>query len=267
MKIQLVSDLHLEFPSCQFQLNNDADADVLILGGDITTINALKNSDYSLDFFENVCEKYPRVIYLMGNHEHYHSVFQETFDIFKDSFFHLRNLSILEKQFIIIDDIVFFGATLWTDCNNKDERTKRELAKGLNDYRLIKYLVEEKNQINHLLPTNTINEYYQTVNSLQDVCKTYHDKKVVVCTHHAPSKVSTHPRYLHDKYMNGGYSSSLEWMMDDHPNIVLWTHGHVHDSFDYKLGTTRIVCNPRGYENYHHDIENINFNDNLIIEI
>jgi hypothetical protein len=33
----------------------------------------------------------------------------------------------------------------------------------------------------------------------------------------------------------------------DSPEIVLWTHGHTHEDFDYMIGTTRVVCNPRGY--------------------
>ena len=27
----------------------------------------------------------------------------------------------------------------------------------------------------------------------------------------------------------------------------LWIHGHTHESFDYEIGKTRVVCNPRGY--------------------
>ena len=47
--------------------------------------------------------------------------------------------------------------------------------------------------------------------------------------------------------MKGGYSSDLSEIILDHPEIKLWTHGHTHDPFDYMIGTTRIVCNPRGY--------------------
>ena len=36
----------------------------------------------------------------------------------------------------------------------------------------------------------------------------------------------------------------------DHPQIKLWTHGHTHEDFDYMVGETRIVCNPRGYIRY-----------------
>jgi hypothetical protein len=50
--------------------------------------------------------------------------------------------------------------------------------------------------------------------------------------------------------MNGGYSSDLESFIIDRPQIKLWTHGHTHHNFDYMIGSTRIVCNPRGYEGY-----------------
>jgi hypothetical protein len=48
--------------------------------------------------------------------------------------------------------------------------------------------------------------------------------------------------------MNGGYHSELSEFILDHPQITLWTHGHMHDPFDYNIGTTRVVCNPRGYK-------------------
>ena len=50
--------------------------------------------------------------------------------------------------------------------------------------------------------------------------------------------------------MNGGYSSDLDQFVVDHPRICLWTHGHTHHEFDYMIGATRIVCNPRGYVGY-----------------
>ena len=53
-----------------------------------------------------------------------------------------------------------------------------------------------------------------------------------------------------EEIMNGGYSSDLSEFILDHPQIKLWTHGHTHEDFDYLIGSTRIVCNPRGYINY-----------------
>jgi len=73
---------------------------------------------------------------------------------------------------------------------------------------------------------------------------------VIVCGHHAPSKLSEHPKYKHDKLMNGAYNSKLDAFILDRPGIKLWTHGHTHEDFDYMIGSTRVVCNPRGYINY-----------------
>jgi hypothetical protein len=64
----------------------------------------------------------------------------------------------------------------------------------------------------------------------------------VICGHHSPSKVSTHPRYQTEKIINGAYSSELsEFILD---------RRHTHDRFDYMIGGCRIVCNPRGYIHY-----------------
>ncbi len=76
------------------------------------------------------------------------------------------------------------------------------------------------------------------------------DQKFVVVGHHAPSKSSTHPRYADEVIMNGGYSTALDEFIMNHPQIKLWTHGHTHEDFDYMVGSTRIVCNPRGYDAY-----------------
>ena len=76
------------------------------------------------------------------------------------------------------------------------------------------------------------------------------DQKFVVCTHHTPSFQSCAEYYMNDTIMNGAYHSSLEEFILDRPQIKLWTHGHTHDDFDYMVGETRVVCNPRGYVKY-----------------
>jgi Icc-related predicted phosphoesterase len=80
--------------------------------------------------------------------------------------------------------------------------------------------------------------------------------KYVVVGHHAPSKASTHPRYQTEVIMNGAYSSRLDQFILDNPQIKLWTHGHTHEDFDYMIGSTRVVCNPRGYDGYEERADN-----------
>jgi hypothetical protein len=82
------------------------------------------------------------------------------------------------------------------------------------------------------------------------------DEKFVVVGHHSPSKVSTKPQYENDYLLNGAYSSDLSEFILDHPQIKLWTHGHTHHEFDYNIGSTRIVCNPRGYHKYEEQADN-----------
>ena len=87
------------------------------------------------------------------------------------------------------------------------------------------------------------------------------DAKVVVVGHHAPSALSIAEHYKDSHLMNGGFSSDLSEFILDNPKIKLWTHGHMHDAFDYYIGDTRVVCNPRGYPG-----ERI-FNSNFTIEV
>ena len=71
------------------------------------------------------------------------------------------------------------------------------------------------------------------------------DGKTVVVTHHAPSSQSVHPRYARD-LLTPAFASNLEKLMDG-DRAALWIHGHMHESFDYEIYDTRVVCNPRGY--------------------
>ena len=50
----------------------------------------------------------------------------------------------------------------------------------------------------------------------------------------------------------------------DNPNMKLWIHGHVHNNFDYMIGDTRVICNPRGYEMYQ---ENFEFKPDFEVDI
>ena len=73
-----------------------------------------------------------------------------------------------------------------------------------------------------------------------------HDK-VIVVTHHAPSTSSIHARYK-DSVLNPCFVNKLDDYILDNQNIKYWVHGHTHDTFDYTLGSCKIVANPLGYK-------------------
>ena len=86
----------------------------------------------------------------------------------------------------------------------------------------------------------------------------------VVITHHAPSRNSIHPRFA-GSLLNACFVSDAERLLDA-SRARLWVHGHTHDSFDYLVNGTRVLCNPRGYAKDGLN-ENPLFDANLLLEI
>jgi len=261
MRINLMSDLHLEFADLTLP-----GGDVLILSGDLCEAKNIKKELYNRDmvlleheqqdrrpdrwfrFLEEECSKYREVVYVMGNHEHYGFQFQKTYAHIASQL--PDNVHLLENQTHTIDDVTFVGATLWTDMNKKDPLTMYHMQQAMNDYRQVTMFNEAKSVYHRLTPERTVEDHYRSKNFIRETVENKFDQKFVVVTHHAPSKASVKPRYADDHLMNGAYSSDLSEFILANPQIKAWTHGHTHDLFDYMVGSTRIMCNPRGYKYY-----------------
>ena len=274
MKIAVASDIHLEFGD--IDITNDSQADVLILSGDICVAADLdmrdrrqtelgfarRRSEMFHEFFERCAANFPHVIYIMGNHEYYHSDFATALDDVRKRLAHLPNLYILEREIKVIDDVTFIGGTLWTDMNNSDPLTLYHMRTMMNDFRVIQnsavpvyFRTQEgdfKTRVAKFSPEDAVTEHVKMKEYIQVVTAMLGENpnKYVVVGHHAPSRRSTHEMYAHDTIMNGGYSSDMDQFIEDRPQIKLWTHGHTHHVFDYMIGETRVVCNPRGYHGY-----------------
>ena len=93
---------------------------------------------------------------------------------------------------------------------------------------------------------------------------TAHEGPTVVITHHAPSPKSIHPRFA-GSLLNACFVSDAERLMGA-DRVPLWIHGHTHDSFDYRVDGTRVVCNPRGYAKSGTN-ENALFDANLTLDV
>jgi Icc-related predicted phosphoesterase len=88
--------------------------------------------------------------------------------------------------------------------------------------------------------------------------------KNIVVTHMAPSIKSIHPKYVNSPD-NPVFNSHMDdWVKKR--NIELWIHGHTHQSCDYMIDNTRVVCNPRGHPKDGVN-ENKRFFANLVVEV
>ena len=266
MKIAVCSDLHLEFQDINIQ--NTENADVLILSGDIMIAEDLHQhkelpptvtSPYASyqdlgrrqavalrfrDFLKRCSFQFPHVVYVAGNHEFYHGKWKASLDHLREECAVFPNVYFLENDIKEIDDYTFVGATLWTDMNKGDPVTLHAIGDMMNDFRVIR---NDEKGYTKLRPAHAMYRHQQTLSYFKNVIDDRKDKKIVVVGHHSPSHQSIHVDYARDTMMNGGYHSNLDEFILDRPQIVLWTHGHTHVPFDYNIGTTRIVCNPRGY--------------------
>lgn len=258
MKVALASDVHLEFGPIIFE--NPGDVDVLILSGDICTAKELDlsasrvYSDMRLsnkakefhEFFSAASHNFKHVIYVIGNHEHYNYDFAYTIPHMKNQLKGYGNIHLLDKECIKIDDVTFVGGTMWTDMNKEDPLTMFHIKTMMNDFSCIQNS-NRNEEPSMFCPEDALEDFKKFIAYLQSVIEGKNDEKFIVCTHHTPSHKSCHPRYGINHLMNGGYHSDLDEYIIDHPQIKLWTHGHTHEDFDYMVGETRVVCNPRGY--------------------
>lgn len=263
MKYALCSDLHLEFLDIDIQ--NTENADVLILSGDILVAQDLHdhpeihpNDPVNIpnliyrqevaqrfrDFLKRVSFQFPHVVYVAGNHEFYHGKWEQTLTILRNECSKFTNIYFLENESKVIDNVTFIGGTLWTDCNKYDPLTMFNLPNLMNDFKIIRV---EKYGYRKLKCDDIINRHTKMKQFIRDTIKENPNGEFIVVGHHAPSHKSIHPRYIRDREMNGGYSSDMDEFILEHPQIKLWTLGHMHDPHSYYVGDTFVACNPRGY--------------------
>jgi Icc-related predicted phosphoesterase len=262
MKIQIASDLHLEYFEKKFpgyRAIEPADADLLVLAGDI------HRHIKAVDTFHD----WPvPVVYVSGNHELYYGAnVLETVEQLRKCAIN-SNVHYLEMNDVVLQGVRFLGCCLWTDYrlfHGMKSLAMREAEQCLKDHQLIStgkgtFTAAEAERL-----------HKQSRRWLERKLAEPFTGKTVVVTHHAPHPRSIHPRFI-GNLLNASFVSDLTPLVE---MADLWIHGHVHDSFDYVVGRTRVVANPRGYAfNWRTAIttaelqwENLTFNPTMVTEI
>lgn len=263
MKVSYCSDLHLNFGT--IVLENTDNADVLILAGDIVEVG--RWSKIYQEFFDDVSSKFSNIVYVMGNHEHWHGDIAKTANILNEKL--PKNIHLLDGSYVDIEDVRFVGGTLWTDMNKRDPITMMDASRCMNDYQYTKnsnqmvgYWGNDEagnrkrfERVANMSVEDTIEIHDEHLKNI-DAFSSGHEK-VVVVSHHAPTSMSIDDEYVGSS-LNGAYVSDLSDFILDRPQIKKFIHGHVHSKMEYNVGTCTVLCNPRGYHNYEHVAEYFN---------
>ncbi len=243
MKIHFASDTHYEMGfSTDYK---PPKADVYIFAGDLTSY---KNVIMTLKTLYGTDTP---VIYIPGNHEYYFSSLKKVSAYLRRVFKEVDNFYYLNPGAVVINNVNFIGATLWTDFGlygkHMAPMARLKAPDVINDYTYIEDFTPYKAQTAHRRHLNFIK-------------KNMSKKKNVIITHHAPSIKSIMPKYQYNHIMNTNFASDLDYMFGKH--IPLWIHGHMHDSINYERNGTSVLANPYGYHG-----ENKQFDKNIIVEI
>lgn len=260
MKIFYTSDIHVDTYHFEFTLQDMGvkveDYDVVVLAGDLT-------NGHPAQLDKLITALNIPVIILLGNHDYWNNEFDRVAAKFTRHFEENLNVHVLDYKlnpYVIIDDVVFIGSTLWTDCGENSAIAAAVTSAMPDCSRIIGktgLLKQSEIYLSHL----------DTLKVFEDAHAIFKDKKKVLLTHHCLSRISLSPTYSNSLNMwtqaiNRGYYSNLDSWVEEHEFIAVIS-GHTHYETDYLIGSTRMLSNPLGYPGD----ECATFNASALLEI
>lgn len=236
MKVQILSDIHVEFGN---RIPPPAPgADVVVLAGDL----APYRTEVLLDIAETLAGC--RVVYVPGNHEFYGGDIDAVREAMARDCARL-GIELLDRRALTIDGVRFIGATLWTDFAldgvAESAGSQQTARQRMPDFRVIRHAGVA------FTPAESVRRHDADRGFIEQELRNAADEDLtaVVITHHAPSPRSIRPWYQGNA-LNPAFASRLDALIARY-EPPLWIHGHMHDSIDEQLGGTRVVANPGGY--------------------
>lgn len=234
MKIQYVSDLHNE--QQEWYPTKPSLDTVLVVAGDIDVEGRAGN------WLVKIAPYYKAVVAVLGNHDSWYNDKQQSTQRVRNRIADTKNIHLLDGNSVVIDNVRFIGATLWTSI---PPHAQMAIQQTIKDF--------EHMSVHHgegRLYAGLVNDWHEHDRRAieTELAKPFSGKTIVV-SHHAPLSQSTDDRYLQNKnsqILNHAYHSNLQSIFDRY-EFHAWIHGHTHHSFDYDLYGIKVLCNPRGY--------------------
>jgi Icc-related predicted phosphoesterase len=270
MRVHVFSDLHLEFGPIDFpaEVRDGRAADLILLAGDINVKR--RAAAWAAATFTQP------VALILGNHEAYGdslyaSIAAQRANATECSAGRTHPIRTLERETWSLTaadgtPVRVIAAMLWTDFTlfgtEQRDRMMDEAHHAMNDFRMIRILDSRHREERLLAPSDCLRLHHESRDFIAAELVQAFDGVTIVMTHHAPSARSL-PGYRQGDPINAAYASDLEALIE-RTQPQLWVHGHIHSSSDYRIGATRVVCNPRGYTPLH---LNPDFDPALVVEL
>jgi len=241
MKYYYISDVHLEFvakhitdfiPATRSEGWRPSEA-TLIVAGDISP-----NVNQSVLFLSHATTYFKEVIFVLGNHdylEHGLTGEENTKEVYKKALETLGNKHIhwLDNNHIVLDGVVFFGGTMWTNYYNRNAKTVSTCKRYMPELKVLSVddIVEDNNRFKDALMNFIEGDSNKNI-------------PTVCISHHLPNSLSIDPSYAMSP-INGAFDANIDSKLIN--NFDVWLHGHTHTEVETNLSDTKILCNPGGY--------------------
>lgn len=245
MRLHYCSDLHLEAQSYPDALPS---GETLLIAGDLCHARSLeadpadgyaaKQRERILRFMDEAHAKFPQIIVVLGNHDHYDGVLEDTAGIFRRAL----GVTVLENEVLDVGGIQLFGATLWSDFEGRDAEAMRRAGKGCGEFFFVKTRGADGSLARFRTP-NALTEHDRTLAALREFLSGTGEK--IVVTHHAPSLMGLNPMFTGNG-LDGAYASALDALIED-KGPRLWVHAHTHIRRKYRIGATDMRVNCLGF--------------------
>ena len=254
MNIQIFSDLHFDVRQPK-AIEVGPDVDAVVVAGD-----TCEGAERGFIRLRQIVPMQIPIIAVLGNHEFYRRYWPEELAHARAAAPHY-GIHLLEDDTVVLGKVRFLGASLWTDYAlfgmHNLPQAMLAAGGGLNDHKRIKW---SKEPWRRFRPQEALLLHKRSRAFIETTLAAPFDGATVVVTHHAPHPGSIHSSYKSD-LLTAAYVSDLTAVIEAvRPD--LWVHGHLHESFDYRVGATRVICNPHGY-----GTENRSFDPALVVEI
>lgn len=276
MKLQIASDLHLEY----YGDNGDFPSDIIERGDGVTVLALLGDIGYPCTaiysrFLAYCADLFPVVLVLPGNHELYNRInrtrkytVDECMQCMRNACAQRQNLKFMHNESITIDKVRFVCSTLWSHVSPEHEPY---VSASLGDYNVVFVPDDNINGSNGLrkLSVKDTNLWHRDAVAFIAAEITDAEAKneqVVVLTHHTPTfQGSSHPRFGDGASpLSSAFSTDLHDLLMQ-PPVKVWAHGHTHYNNDRMIGSARVVSNQRGYPKPF--VEETSYNPEKVIEI